>query len=261
MDMSIKCIDLIKIILCLSIGMCFLAGCSKYDFDDIRNGDVLFFGRYEQDNDLSNGTEPIEWIVLSVDNEHNKMLLLSKYGLDCKPFNDREDLSKRFPDENGNLHLIDVEVNWDNSTLRKWMNEYFYNEAFNSKEKKMLNPILLESVRNPEWYSWSGEETTDYVFLLSIDDLTKTEYGFSEEYYTSDEVRKCFPTEYAFSIGKSDFVKEREKDYILWWIRLIGRHGYEACVVNPDGSIRLSGVDVFSERNVAVRPSIVITMN
>ena len=38
-------------------------------------GDTVVFGSYEQDNDKSNGTEPIEWIVL--DEKGGRYLLLS----------------------------------------------------------------------------------------------------------------------------------------------------------------------------------------
>ncbi len=43
-------------------------------------GDVIYFGSYEQDNNLSNGKEEIEWIVLA--KENRKALLISKYALD-----------------------------------------------------------------------------------------------------------------------------------------------------------------------------------
>lgn len=48
-------------------------------------GDIVTFGEYEQDNDSSNGKEPIEWIVLY--NEGGDVYLLSKYILDAQPFN------------------------------------------------------------------------------------------------------------------------------------------------------------------------------
>ena len=44
---------------------------------DISVGDIITFGHYEQDNNLDNGAEPIEWIVLDV--QDGKALLLSKY--------------------------------------------------------------------------------------------------------------------------------------------------------------------------------------
>lgn len=39
--------------------------------------------------------------------------LISKYVLDCQPYNDSKD------------------VIWENSTLHNWLNNEFYNEAFN----------------------------------------------------------------------------------------------------------------------------------
>lgn len=48
-------------------------------------GDCVEFGTYEQDNDASNGKEAIEWLVLEVQN--GKILIISKYGLDCRPYN------------------------------------------------------------------------------------------------------------------------------------------------------------------------------
>ena len=49
-------------------------------------GDVVTFGCYEQDDDASNGPEPIEWLVLDADGE--TATLISRYGLDAKPYND-----------------------------------------------------------------------------------------------------------------------------------------------------------------------------
>ena len=42
-------------------------------------GDIIQFGHYEQDNNLDNGSEAIEWIVLDYDEANHKVLLLSKY--------------------------------------------------------------------------------------------------------------------------------------------------------------------------------------
>lgn len=48
-------------------------------------GDIVTLGEYEQDNNTSNGKEPIEWIVLH--NEAGDVYLLSKYVLDAQQFN------------------------------------------------------------------------------------------------------------------------------------------------------------------------------
>ena len=51
-------------------------------------GDTFEFGKYEQDNDLSNGKERIEWIIL--EKEDNRILAISKYVLDGKSYNSEE---------------------------------------------------------------------------------------------------------------------------------------------------------------------------
>ena len=45
-------------------------------------GDYISFGSYEQDNDVTNGKEPIEWLVLDV--QEGKAKILSRYALNCR---------------------------------------------------------------------------------------------------------------------------------------------------------------------------------
>lgn len=49
-------------------------------------GDCVAFGRYEQDNDSSNGPETIEWTVLDV--QGDQALLLSRFPLEQVPYKD-----------------------------------------------------------------------------------------------------------------------------------------------------------------------------
>ena len=42
-------------------------------------GSIVLYGRYEQDNDLSNGMEPIEWIVLENDRNTHTLTMISRY--------------------------------------------------------------------------------------------------------------------------------------------------------------------------------------
>ena len=79
------------------------------------NGNVTF-GSYAQDNDRSNGTEPIEWIVLDV--QEGKALLLSKYGLSAAGYHDTWD-----------------DCTWETCSLRTWLNDRFLNWAFSLEEQ------------------------------------------------------------------------------------------------------------------------------
>lgn len=53
---------------------------------DVAVGSTIRFGSCEQDNRLSNGAEEIEWLVLAV--EGDKALLVSRYGLEPRPYNE-----------------------------------------------------------------------------------------------------------------------------------------------------------------------------
>lgn len=76
----------------------------------------MSFGKYEQDNNTSNGKEKIEWLVLEV--KDGKALVISKYALDCKPYN-----------------TSSTNVTWETCSLRNWLNNDFINSAFSATEK------------------------------------------------------------------------------------------------------------------------------
>ena len=100
-------------------------------------GDMLFFGRFEQDGDADDGPEPIAWIVL--DAEDGELLLLSRYSLVLMPFNE----------DNAN-------VRWEESGAYAWLNGTFLEEAFGAEERKRILPA-------------DGAEVT----LLSLGDVLK----------------------------------------------------------------------------------------
>lgn len=84
-------------------------------------GSTVTFGSYEQDGNKLNGSEPIEWYVISKDG--NTAYLYSVYCLDCKPYNNSSS---------------SYSVNWSNCSLRDWLNDDFYNKAFSDEEKQYL---------------------------------------------------------------------------------------------------------------------------
>ena len=119
-------------------------------------GQIVTFGRYEQDNIPSNGTEEIEWIVLEV--RSDRLLLLSRYGLD----------SERY-------HYRKANVSWDTCSLRDWLNDTFLYEAFTRSQRQSI----LSS--GTSCYS-------DYVFVLSDAE--------AEEYMPRAKDRICYATKY-----------------------------------------------------------------
>lgn len=152
--------------------------------DRVKIGDKVLLGSYEQDNNLDNGNEKIEWIVLGV--KDNKALLISKYALDCQIYSDTVE-----------------NITWGDSLLRKWLNEDFYKAAFSSKDKGCIVSTSTGS---------EGEngKVIDNVFLLSIEE--------AELYFKSDAERACVSTEYAVARGATN-----ESGFCFWWLRSPGK--------------------------------------
>ncbi|MBQ6877348.1 MAG: PASTA domain-containing protein [Oscillospiraceae bacterium] len=193
----------------------------------VKVGDIVTFGSYEQDNNFENGAEAIEWQVLEV--KDGKALVISKYGLDCKPYNDSK-----------------VNVTWEACSLRKWLNSEFLNDAFNAEEKKSVCTTKLSTPDNPKYGTNGGNDTEDKVFLLSFEE--------GEKYFPKKEERECELTEYA----------KQKEDSIWWWSRSPGYPQNCAAALNnhydtyglyfaSNNVVTKNGIDV--NKTVAVRPA------
>ena len=188
-------------------------------------GDIIFFGNYEQDNNLSNGKEEIEWIVLEKD-ENGKMLVVSRYALDCR-----------------NYHSSANKVTWETCSLRTWLNKDFMTAAFTQSEKSNIKSTTVENTGNPEHKVEGSKDTTDYVFLLSIEE--------SKRYFPKTIDRICKSTPYARSLG-SDLAGVT--DICRWWLRSPGASLFNAASVKIDGFVLNMGSPVSVDK-AFVRPA------
>ena len=171
-----------------------------------RSADTVAFGSYEQDNDTSNGKEPIEWIIL--DRADGKTLLLSKMALDYKQYN------KEFDD-----------CVWCNCSIRNWLNEDFIKEAFNTDEQKQICETNVVTENNEEYDTPGGADSVDKVFLLSYQELFN--------YFPKGD--KCKPTAYAIAQGSEVSDDYDGKGYTSWFLRTPGKSQIDVLNVHPDG--------------------------
>ena len=189
----------------------------KEYMSDADVGDVVTFGKYEQNGVSDDGKEPIEWVVLDEDEE--SLLLISRYCLDCKPYNEERN-----------------NISWQDSSLRAWLNGDFYNTAFSDEEKAGI----VETEYLAELYD--SAFITDNVFMLSSLE--------AKQYYEYDSWRACAPTEYAKANGA-----RVENDYTWWWLRTPALGNPNAEYVHFNGVIKDIGFAVDYD-SVAVRPVI-----
>ena len=142
-------------------------------FKGANAGDIVKFGRYPQ---TVGGVEDIEWQVLSV--EGGKVLVISRYGLDAKPFDD---------DSN----------DWESSEICDWLNGEFYEDSFNDDEKGIIEfsdpgKVFLLSKDEAEGYFDSDDARkcvpTEYAKAHCADEYDGCCCWWLRSSYDSDDV-------------------------------------------------------------------------
>ena len=193
-------------------------------------GQKTTFGSYEQ----GSGKKPITWLVVKVEN--NRALLLSESILDEKPY-----------------HNSNSSVTWETSSLRRWLNNDFYNTAFTASEKKQIvevknvNPDTAGTIQGYYFSTDGGNDTKDKVFLLSIDEAT----NFNNKFGTW----RCYFTPY---VGKKGGYAADTNIGPLWWLRSPGADSNCAAMVTIDG-ILTNCFEPVSTITIGVRPAIWVT--
>ena len=231
--------------------------------DDVSEWDCIWFGNYWQEDtngdgkaDKNDEKTPIKWRVLSV--EGDDVFLLADKNLDVQRYND-----------------TDTDVTWETCTMRSWLNGYraemnkdgkdysnnnFLNNAFSLDEQSAIKPTNVVNNDNPEYGTEGGNDTSDKVYLLSIDEVTNLEYGFdsSRDYYA--ENRTALNTIFVKWRGAWTSQSEEYEGNGYWWLR---SPGYNS---NLASSVDFSGLDDMFGRSVddfliVVRPALHLNLS
>jgi len=134
--------------------------------------------------------EPIRWKILSEDGENAFILcdsIIANMAYDA-----------------GN------DNNYQNSDIRAWLNETFYETAFVALQQEIILITTVDNSKQSTGYHnnpYTCEDTNDKVFLLSYAEVTNTDYGFVSN---NDRVRK--PSVYSYATGMNNY-------NICWWLR------------------------------------------
>ncbi len=213
-----------------------VAGPVLVELENAEKGNLVEFGAYEQDGNEENGKEAVEWLVLEV--KDGKALLLSRYGLDFRPF-----------DESGK------EAAWENCSLRAWLNTEFYENAFTQEEWDSIEWTTLKN-------NGGAKDTEDKVFLLSVEE--------AEQYFEKDEKgadgrdynvhRVAAPTKSALQKDNNTVYNGSWYDgNSPYWLRTTGSFPIAAAIVDYNGDIYDAGHGVGEPKDM-VRPAIWIEL-
>ena len=159
----------------------------------------------------------INWLVL--DEKKGKALLISEKILEKRPY-----------------HMKTEAVTWENCTLRKYLNEEFYDRLGEVKiaivKTRNKNPNNLWSGAN------GGKTTTDKVFLLSYDEMCL---------YFSTGGNATVLSDYKEGYDVSDenniarISKDANGNMSGWHLRSPGLSNDQSASVHPNGTISKGG--------------------
>jgi predicted small lipoprotein YifL len=153
--------------------------------------EIVTFGRFYQDAD-GNELAPIEWMVL--DEKDGYSLLLTRQIIASKGWvNEGRD-----------------DITWEETDLRQWLDNDFYNTAFTAEEQGAIATFDTTQLPNPWYDTPAGNSTLDKVSLLSYQELVT--------YMPTDAIRQTTPTAYAIAQG---CYLNPEGDS-AWWLRSPG---------------------------------------
>ncbi|MCR4784315.1 MAG: DUF6273 domain-containing protein [bacterium] len=175
--------------------------------------DLLTFGSYPQG--VNGEVKPINWRVL--ERQHDSLLIISEMVLDAKCYNEQK-----------------CGTIWSESTLRRWLNEEFINEAFSSEQQSLIKAVNISNN--------AGPDTKDRIFLLSIDE--------AEKFFANNDDRICKPTGYARKNGARVL-----KGNAWWWLRSRGNNSNNAAFVGNCGAINKAGFNALLKDGY-VRPTL-----
>jgi len=133
----------------------------------------------------------LKWRVLDVDERGKRVLVITEECVSLMPY-----------------HQPGRYVTWSTSTLRFWLNTFFF---------RNLPQVIQDSVVMVTNENNVGKDTNDRVFLLSVKEAVR--------YFRNNE----------------DKVAMYNDDHIWWWLRSQYRHDDQAAFVDLYGNIGQSG--------------------
>ena len=170
-------------------------------------GNIVVFGDYR-------------WSVLSA--EEGRALILTEQIIEQRDYHDKKEA-----------------VTWEQAEIRNFLNSEFLERFCASDQER----ILTTQNRNPDnpWYkSLGGNDTTDKVFLLSLDEVVRLYFGDSSRLLDNPKPNQ------RYWFDRKDENNAKRKAVFLdsgwwWWTRSPGKNNRVATYIHGDGNIGIQG--------------------
>lgn len=175
--------------------------------------------------------EPLKWRVLDA----STGLIVCDFAIDSQAYNNynlcTDSTYESFWGDSDKNHSAS---DWENSSLRAWLNNEFYNVAFNEVQQVKIRELTREN-NDSSFGTFDSKPTSDKITLLSFNDVLNTSYGFSsstssdtERYRKGTDYAKCQGLEVYSDLGSS-------YDGNSWWRLRTPSSFHGAIFVGYDG--------------------------
>lgn len=132
-----------------------------------------------------------------------------------------------------------VDITWADCDLRKYLNNEFYNK-FSQDEKAKIITVTSRNPDNPWFKTKEGIDTTDSLFLLSLEDVC--------EYFGDSTAKLRNKGNQTWLIDDENNGKRQAKygnDFHWWRLRSPGYYGRTAASVSYYGYVYVRGNGVY----------------
>ena len=183
-------------------------------------GDIVNFGGYE-------------WRVL--DTQGRRALIIMENVWENRPY-----------DRSGNS------VTWETSSLRRELNDEFYN-SIPLEDRRKIRRARVPNLVNPHFGTpegWRRNITRDYAFILSLEEIIKY-FGDSGQLGIRDVGVWLIDDQY----NDARIAYNANGETSLWWLRSPGRNSWDAARIHVGGAINFHGVNV-GLSDTGVRPAL-----
>lgn len=182
-------------------------------------GNYVTFGSYAQTASKKDDTA-IEWLVLERDG--NKALLISRYVLEIKQYNE-----------------TDTDVTWETCSLRNWLNSTFVSKAFTATEQAGIVMTTVDNTKtqgHPNVKTSGGSNTQDLVFLLSYAEAGKYFNASTDGANAKARVAATDAVDADYSINTT-YTSDEGKAAWPWNLRSPGNEKTHALLIDTDGCV------------------------
>lgn len=136
-------------------------------------------------------------------------------------------------------HKEFIDITWEDCQLRNYLNNAFYNQ-FNQDEKARIIAVTNKNADNPWFKTKGGSDTTDRIFLLSLEEACE-HFGSSSKQLLNKGSQKWLIDDENNENRQAKFGKV----YHWWRLRSPGYYSRTAASINSQGNVYVRGNGVY----------------